>query len=205
MKTVSLLYKDADKSELSGVGELSEAIYNLNIDRMVLAACKNTQCAQYLLSVIERKPESKETAVYRSEILKDFLEYPKLLSALMQLFRSYDGLRAETEEMTGEIFRYGVPTTDAGMLDCAYEQLYVNAHFARNVIAYFSEIDGVFSEYEVSSQGLTAMKNFCVSVRESRCIDEIEKAAERFKSESVESYSFTVKCSLDKTMSAVKV
>ena len=204
MKTVSLLYKNAEARGFSDNGALSEAIYNLNIDRMVNAACKNTQCAQYLLSVIGRTGAGKETAIYRSEILKDFLKNPKLLTALMQVFRSYDTLKSETEEMTGEVFRYGVPSTDAGMLDCAYEQLYINAHFARNVIAYFSEIDEIFSEYEVCSEGLNEMKSFCVSVRESKCIDEIEKAAERFKNESVENYSFTVKCYLDKTMSAVK-
>lgn len=204
MKRISLLYNNADAEAALCESRLSEAIYNLNIDRAVYAACKNTQCAQYFLSVIEKMPSGTECAEYRSGILKDFLKYPKLLSALMQIFRGYDGLREETDEMTREIFRFGVPTTDSGMLDCVYEQLYVNAHFARSVIAYFSEIDRAFSGCEVESEGLNAMKEICASVRESKCIDEIEKAAERFKSESVDGYSFTVKCSLDKTLSAVK-
>lgn len=204
MKRISLLYNNADAEAAPCEGALSEAIYDLNIDRAVYAACKNTQCAKYFLSVMEKMPSDGRIAAYRSGILKDFLKYPKLLLSLMQIFRGYDGLRGETEEMTKEIFRYGVPATDSGMLDCVYEQLYINAHFARNVIAYFSEIDAAFSEYEVCSEGLTAMKELCRSVRESRCIDEIENAAERFKSESVEGYSFTVKCSLDKTMSAAK-
>ena len=204
MKKISLLYKDASERESHDALSLSEAIYNLNIDRMVSSACKNTQCADYLLSVIGRMPKDRETAVYRSEILKDFLKYPELLSSLMQIFKGYDGLRGETEEMISEVFRYGAPTTDAGMLDCVYEQLYINAHFARNVIAYFSEIDGVFSEYELSSEGLCAMKALCSLIRESRCIDEIESAAERFKSESAEGYSFSVKCTLDKTLAATK-
>ncbi len=204
VKTISLLYKDADKRARLGERVLSEAVYNLNIDRMVYAACKNTQNADYLLSVIEGAPVDKESAVYRSEILKDFLGSPKLLSSLVQIFKGYDGLRSETEEMMGEVFRYGVPSTDTGLLDCAYEQLYINAHFARNVIAYFSEIDSTFAAFTVNSEGLKAMKDFSVSVRESRCIDEIEKAAERFKSESVDSYSFTVKCALDNSLSAVE-
>ncbi len=204
MKKVSLLYRDSDTKENLPARELSEAIYNLNIDRMVESACKNKTCAQYFLSVLGRNAKSEKTAVYRREILKDFLKNPGLLSELMQVFRSYDNLQSETEEMTKEVFRYGMPANETGMLDCIYEQLYINAHFARNVIAYFSEIEGVFARYEVKSEGLTGMKNFCISVKESKCIDEIEKAAERFKSESVESYSFTVKCQLDKTMSASK-
>lgn len=204
MKKISLLYTDAGERDINEKSSLSEAIYNLNIDRMVSAACKNTQCAEYLLSVIGKMPMGKETAVYRSEILKDFLKYPELLSSLIQIFKGYDGLRSETEEMIGEVFRYGAPTTDTGMLDCVYEQLYINAHFARNVIAYFSELDSAFAPYDVSSEGLKAMKELCVSVRESRCIDEIEGAAERFKSESAEGYSFTVKCTLDDTLSAAK-
>lgn len=204
MKTISLLYKDSARRKTHGGRVLSEAVYNLNIDRMVYAACKNTQCADYLLSVIESAPVNKECAVYRSEILKDFLKNPRLLSSLVQIFKGYDGLRGETEEMMGEVFRYGVPSNDTGLLDCAYEQLYINAHFARNVIAYFSEIDSAFADFTVGSEGLNAMKSFCATVRESRCIDEIEKAAERFKSESADSYSFTVKCTLDKSLSAVE-
>ncbi len=204
MKTISLLYRDADKRAFSDKRENSEAVYNLNIDRMIYAACKNTQCADYLLSVIESAPMDKDSAVYRSEILMDFLKNRKLLSSFVQIFKGYDGLRSETEEMIKEVFRYGVPSTDTGLLDCAYEQLYINAHFARNVIAYFSEIDSAFSDFTVNSDGLSAMKDFCVSVRESRCIDEIEKAAELFKSESVDSYRFTVKCHLDKSLSATE-
>ena len=81
MKTISLLYKDSAKREKLGGRVLSDAVYNLNIDRMVYAACKNTQCADYLLSVIESAPIDKECAVYRSGILKDFLKNPKLLSS----------------------------------------------------------------------------------------------------------------------------
>ena len=202
MKTISLLYNDSSQTVLSMGRTLSEAVYNLNIDRMVYAACKSTQCADYLLSVIERAPLGKEVAVYRSGILKDFLKNPALLSSLVQIFKGYDGLAAETDEMIREVFRYGVPATESGLLDCAYEQLYINAHFARNVIAYFSEIDAAFSGFELSSEGLNAMKDFCAQVRESKCIDEIEKAAERFRSESVDSYAFTVKCSLDRALSS---
>lgn len=203
MKAISLLYKNAN--EKPPVSEsLSEVIYNLNIDRSVHYACKDSQCAEYFLSVISSPQSDTGVISYRSGILKDFLKYPKLLSELMQAFRSYDNLQNETEEMTNEIFRYGMPSSDSGLLDCTYEQLYINAHFARNVIAYFSEFQGIFEKYEVSSDGLCEMKSLCLSVKESNCIDEIERIAERFKNESVEGYSFTVSCELDSAMAVCK-
>lgn len=202
-KHISLLYTDGMSVGKSN-SSILDAVYNLNIDRMARHACDNKKLTDYFLSVLCAPAKSPETAIYRSEILRDFIENEELLAGLMQLFRSYDNLRAETEEMTKEIFRYGVPASEIGMLDCTYEELYINAHFARNVIAYFSEIYDLFSGHDVRSRGLEEMKSFCNSMKESKCIEEIEKAAERFRSESTEGYRFTVECSLDEAMEAYR-
>ncbi|MBR2473960.1 MAG: hypothetical protein IKB51_02900 [Clostridia bacterium] len=197
-KKISLLYKNGVAGEIEK--SIEQALYNLNIDRMTRAACDKTKQADYFLSVLCRRCVSEENALYRAAILKDFIKYPNLLASLSQLFRGYENLPDETEEVIKEIFRYGAPVSASGMLDYAYEELYVNAHYARNVIAYFSEIYELFSGYEVESEGLLQMKSFCVSMSESKCIDELEKAAERFRSESVTSYRFSVDATLDEAM-----
>lgn len=197
-KKISLLYKNGTAGAIEK--SIQQAIYNLNIDRMTEAACDKKRQTDYFLSVLCRECKGNENAVYRAEILRDFIKYPELLSSLFQLFKGYENLPEETEEIIKEIFRYGVPASASGMLDCAYEELYVNAHYARNVIAYFSEIYELFSGYDVKSEGLLAMKSFCVSMSESKCIDELEKAAERFRSENVTSYRFSVDARLDEAM-----
>ena len=195
---ISLLYKNGETAPEDI--NARRAVYNLNIDRMVYAACDKTRQADYFLSVLCRACDGKENALYRAEILKDFLRYPELLTSLLQLFRGYENLPEETEEVIKEIFRYGAPVSAGGMLDCSYEELYVNAHYARNVIAYFTEILDLLSGCEVQSEGLTAMKSFCISIKESKCITELEGAAERFRSENAASYRFSVNAVLDSAM-----
>lgn len=197
---ISLIYENKKPRPVNAA--VSRAIYDLNIDRMAENACSDKRSTDYFLSVISALPETASEAAYRSAILADFIKYPKLLSSLIQIFRSYDNLRSETDEMTKEIFRYGMPTSDSGMLDCTYEELYINAHFARNVIACFAEIGEAFAEFDPTSKGLIEMRDFCASMKESRCIEEVERAAERFRSESPEGYAFTVDCTLSESMCA---
>lgn len=199
-KKISLLYKNG----LAGAIEKSaeQAIYNLNIDRIVALACDNKRQREYFLSVLCRDSASAENARYRAETLRDLLKNPSLLTDLVQLFRGYDNLMAETDEVLKEIFRYGMPTSQGGMLDCTYEELYVNAHFARNVIAYFSEICELFESCEVTGEALSEMKSFCASMKESKCITELEKAAENFRSENLENYRFSIETHLDEAMRA---
>ncbi len=191
------------KDKPSPSASLREAIYNLNIDRMAEYTCQNRKQTDCFLSVLST-PASADEASYRAEILRDFLQFPELLKELIQIFRSFDNLRFETEEMTREIFRYGVPAGTGGMLDCTYEELYINSHFARNVIACFSELYELFSRFAVTSKGLTEMKDLCLSIKESKCVERVEEAACAFRSESVEGCKFTVKAVLDENMQAVR-
>ena len=112
-KKISLLYKNgiAGKTDKS----LETAVYNLNIDRTVELACENKRQRDYFLSVICRDGASAENALYRAETVRDLLANPTLLPDMVQLFRGYDNLMAETEEVLKEIFRYGLPTSSGGI------------------------------------------------------------------------------------------
>ena len=167
---------------------------------MAEGACKNKRATDYFLSVLARPAPSIDDIKYRAEILRDLIRFPGLLESLIQLFKSYDNLSFETEEMTKEIFRYGMPASVSGLMDCTYEELYINAHYARNVIAYFSEIYDLFEDCAVESEGLLAIKNFCVQCKQSKCISIVESSAELFRSENPESYRFAVNAELDDAM-----
>ncbi len=197
-KKISLLSENGALGDTSE--QMREAIYNLNIDRMAYASGENKKQVEYFLSVLCRTVPNKDDAEYRAEILRDFIAYPKLLASMLQTFRSYDTLPEETNEVLSEIFRYGMPATSAGMLDCAYEELYVNAHYARNVIAYFSEIHDIISGCDVKSVGLKKIKDFCREMSDSKCITELENAASKFKSENIESYKFAINVGFEEDM-----
>ena len=135
----SLLYNKTDKTPTTEQrGGIREAIYNLNIDRMIGSACKSSANTDYFLSVLAKPLTDVEAIAYRQAIVEDLLNMPDLLDGLTDAFKGYDNLKAETEEMTGGIFRYGSGSSADAMIDCAYERAYISAHFMRTVIAYIS-------------------------------------------------------------------
>ena len=196
----SLLFSNGERKISDAVGSIREAIYDLNIDRSVNAACRNSGAAEYFLSVLATPLSAPEDVSYRQAVLRDLIAAPKLLDGLRATFKGYDNLRSETEELAGGIFRYGASQSSAAMLDCAYERLYVSAHFARNVIAYIAETASVLSAFSPGSEGLSAVSRFCSEVSEDPLILEAERAAEQFKNETPENYRFSVKVTYDELM-----
>ncbi|MBQ9116706.1 MAG: hypothetical protein IJY04_06750, partial [Clostridia bacterium] len=198
----SLLYYDDSKKSAAAEISLSirEAIYNLNIDRVVSSACSNTVNAEYFLSVISTPLTRVSDIDYRREILSDLLTSPTLLDGLITVFKGYDNLRSETEEMTGGIFRYGSSQSAAAMIDCAYERAYISAHFARNVFAYIDELDALMSQYSPASEGLRRIKAFCAEVSGDPLIREAEQSAELFRNETAENYRFRLSLAHDELL-----
>lgn len=194
----SLLYRDAENvSSSADIDSVRLAIYDLNIDRSVRAFCKNASEAERFLSVLSEPLTCVNDINYRVGILRDLLLFPKLLEGLSSVLKGYDSLRSETEEMAGKIFRYGSADSAAATLDCAYERVYIYAHFFRNVAAYISELDALLSEYDVKSEGLNAIKSFCNEVANDPSIAEAEACAEKFRNETAEGYRFTLSISSD--------
>jgi len=190
----SLLYVngqiESENAEFSA--SIRDAIYNLNIDRMVNAACRSITDAEYFLSVLTKPLTNERSVIYRREVLQDFIESPKALDGLISVFKGYDVLRAESEEMSGGIFRYGAGHSADAMIECAYERAYINAHFMRNVVAYIHGVSTVLEEMTPSSEGLIRLKAFCSRVSEDKAIAETERTAELFQNETAENYRFRV-------------
>lgn len=190
----SLLYEggvaDTGNAEISR--GIRDAIYNLNIDRMVNSACTSATDSEYFLSVLTVPMTDTARIDYRRAVLKDLVEHPAVLEGLASVFKGYDNLRAETEEMAGGIFKYGTGHSSAAMVDYAYERAYVSAHFMRNVIAYINGVHSVLHGFEPKSAGLCGLKEFCARITEDGAISEAERTAEMFQNETVENYRFRI-------------
>ena len=190
----SLLYANSEVE--SGSAEYSQgirdAIYNLNIDRMVDSACSSVSNAEYFLSVLTKPLTDVGEINYRREILQDLIEAPAVLDGLISVFKGYDSLREESEEMAKGIFKYGAGRSADAMIDYAYERAYVSAHFMRNVVAYINGIDTVLSELDPISEGLRRLKEFCSRVTADGLIADAERSAELFQNETAENYRFRV-------------
>jgi len=195
----SLLY--ANGKEAVSAREISnaarEAIYNLNIDRMITAACDSTADAEYFLSVLSHPLTDIPNINFRIEVMRDVLRDPSIIDTLSAVFKGYDSLREETEEMAGGIFRYGSSGSAAAMIECGYERAYISAHFMRNVIAYINELDRALDKFTPESDGIMRIKEFCAQVSADPLIKEAEKTAELFRNESAENYRFRISLAYD--------
>ena len=171
---------------------IRDAIYNLNIDRMVNSACASASNAEYFLSVLATPLTDVGDINYRREILQDVIEAPAVLDGLISVFKGYDTLREEAEEMAKGIFRYGSGHSTDAMIDYAYERAYISAHFMRNVVAYINGINTVLSDFSPSSEGLRRLKEFCSCVTKDQLIADAESTAELFQNETAENYRFRI-------------
>lgn len=190
----SLLYANAaeggNSSEYSQ--GIRDAIYNLNIDRMVNAACASVSNAEYFLAVLSKPLTDVEDVSYRREVLQDVIGFPSVLDGLISVFKGYDSLREESEEMAKGIFRYGAGRSVDAMIDCSYERAYISAHFMRNVVAYINGINTVLSEFSPESEGFRRLKEFCGRVTGDTLIADAERTAELFQNETAENYRFRI-------------
>ena len=121
--------------------------------------------------------KTAEEIRYRQQILMDFVAMPKLLEELRDIFKNYDTLQTDWREMRAGIYTYGVPQTSGGILDATYESLKITAAFARKTVSYFRSIYETVGRYEVQSEGLMGIREYCRAMMENRSLDEISRIA----------------------------
>ena len=90
----SLLYKNyteqTDNLEDPLIEEMSNALYDLSVDKAVKIFCPNKEGFVYFMDVLKRPLKSVGDIKYRQDILMDFIAMPKLLEDLKLIFKSYD-------------------------------------------------------------------------------------------------------------------
>ncbi|NLL38297.1 MAG: hypothetical protein GX254_01735 [Clostridiales bacterium] len=197
----SLLYKNyteqTDNLEDPLIEEMSNALYDLSVDKAVKIFCPNKEGFVYFMDVLKRPLKSVGDIKYRQDILMDFIAMPKLLEDLKLIFKSYDSLQSDWHEMRSSIYTYGVPNTVRGILDSTYESLKVTASFARNTVSYFRSIHDTIEKYDVKSEGLKGIKSFCAEMTENESLDEISRISSYFVRDSIDAYEFKVRTETD--------
>ena len=200
----SLLYRQYDDearlAENPLAEDMSNAIYDLSIDKAVNAFCRNKESFQYFMEALKAPLTDVEDIKYRQDILLDFIAMPKLLEELRLIFKSYDSLQSDWHEMRSSIYVYGVPNTTRGILDATYESLKVTAGFARSTVSYFRSIHDTIEKYEVKSEGLRGIQSFCAEMTENASLDEIGQISACFQRDTVDAYAFKIRAETDDTL-----
>ena len=203
----SLLYKHYEETREFTVDPLrevmEETLYDLSVDKAVMSLCASGETGAYTLEVLKRPLKTAEEIEYRQAVLTDFTGSPKLLEELQDIFKNYDTLQSDWREMQAGIYTYGVPQTSGGILDATYEALKLTASFARKTVSYFRSVYDTVGRYEVCSEGLTGIREYCREMMENRSLDEIAEIAAIFQRDTVAAYRFKVRTETDDTLRVV--
>ncbi len=188
----SLLYKNYVETFPEGdeplLEHMSDTLYDLSIDRAVDEFARDAESAAYMMEVLKNPLRTVGEIKYRQDVLLDFIEMPKLLDELRNVFANYDTLQSEWRELRSGIYVYGVPNTSGGILDATYESLKITAAFARKTVSYFRSIYDAVDKYAVRSEGLLGIKKFCAEMTANASLDEIGGIASLFMRDTVAAY-----------------
>ena len=179
---------------------MEETVYDLSVDKAVLELCSGGEEGRYTLEVLKNPLKTVEEIEYRQAVLLDFVGNPHLLEELQEIFKNYDTLQSDWREMQTGIYTYGVPQTSGGILDATYEALKLTAAFARKTVSYFRSVYETVGKYEVTSQGLRGIREYCREMMENRSLDEIGSISALFERETVAQYRFKVRTETDDTL-----
>ncbi len=182
---------------------MEETVYDLSVDKAVLELCSGGDAGRYTLEVLKRPLKTVAEIEYRQAVLLDFVANPHLLEELQEIFKNYDTLQSDWREMQAGIYTYGVPQTSGGILDATYEALRLTAAFARKTVSYFRSVYETVGKYEVSSQGLRGIREYCREMMEIRSLDEIGSISAVFERETGDQYRFKVRTETDDTLRIV--
>ncbi len=203
----SLLYKHYEETrEFSDDplrGAMAETVYDLSVDKAVRELCASGETGAYTLEVLKSPLKTAEEVEYRQAVLMDFVSSPKLLEELQDIFKNYDTLQSDWREMQAGIYTYGVPQTSGGILDATYEALRITAAFAKKTVSYFRSVYETVGRYEVASEGLRGIREYCREMMENRSLDEIGEISSIFGRDTVTGYRFKVRTETDDTLRIV--
>ncbi len=200
----SLLYKNYEETREFSADPMREAmeetIYDLSADKAVMELCASGESGAYTLEVLKSPLKTADEIEYRQNVLADFVGNPRLLEELQDIFKNYDTLQSDWREMQAGIYTYGVPQTSGGILDATYEALKLTASFAKKTVSYFRTVYETVGRYEVKSQGLAGIREYCREMMENRSLDEIAEISSLFRRDTVDAYRFKVRTETDDTL-----
>jgi hypothetical protein len=197
----SLLYKDAERSAEAGEKEIlpvsEKTLYDLSIDRTVKELSRDRVGCEYVLRVLREPLMNAEDIRYRQDILLDLIRLPGLFDELKDIFKNYDTMLSDWSEMSMGVYSYGLPMTDKGVLDAAYDNLRITAAFLRRTAGCFDAVYDAVEKYDVRSDGLSGIKAFCRRMADSRALETVSDICSLFQRENYSSYRFEIAADTD--------
>ncbi len=178
-----------------------QIIYDISADRAIKEIVDDKRRADYFLSVIEKPLTKKENILFRQEIYSDLKSIDGLLPDLKTLFLRYDKIKSDWQEMKlGAVNNKGSEINSEALLEHTFASLKVTAIFPSTIASFFGTIGETLGKYPIKSEGLTAIRDWCISMTENEALDELVKISQRFRYKDPEDFDFTVAFTLDRAL-----
>lgn len=176
-------------------------IYDLSIDRAVHAAVRDTKRADYFLTVLSEPETSVENIKYRQQIYSDLAANPGLFGELQLVFTRYDKIRSDWHELRlGALPTSGASVNPESLLEHTFASLKVTAMFPGTIASYYGSLLDVLTRYDIRSEGLCSMRNYCSEMTKNRSLRELVDTAQLFRYKQPEDFDFGISAVLDETL-----
>lgn len=196
----SLLSKIPEDINYEALDDMSGAIYDLSLDQAVREFCNAKKQADYFIDVLKSPLHNVENVRYRQSILKDLLQNPQLLADLNRLFKRYDTIQDDWKEMRANVYSFGVNVSRRALLEFTFSQLQVTAKFAKMIIGYFYSLNELFEPYQLTSEGLCGIRQYCADMIANDAFQEIVDISSHFLHYTPEHYEFSVTATVDDSL-----
>lgn len=193
----SILYK-GEKGKAN-----PDLIYDLSIDRAVSNFSDDQRKNEYFCHILSAPLSSVEEIEYRREILKDLVAAQGLFEELRTQFNRYDRIKADWLELKSN---NGICNADRGseaMLEYIYSSLKVTALFPKMIHSFFTSISDTLSASQISSQGLTELRDRTRELSTSDIVKRIVDISGNFMYNNYDDYDFELVCRLGDSMEVV--
>jgi len=195
----SLLYKNIP-SDVYENSNPFDVIYDLSIDRTVSMMTNDMRRVDFFLSVLRRPLTDVSDVIYRQQLFSDFIASRELFDALKLIFTRYDKIKSDWVELRSGIFPAGAGANSEALLEYTFSSLKVTSIFPRTIISFYESICETLDKYDIKSEALISIRDYCRSMTSNNSLNEIADIASLFQYHAPEDFDFAVLCEFDETL-----
>lgn len=187
-KRISVLYPGSEIVEYKTLSETT--LHDLGLDTIIQYVSQNESERRLIQDVISKMTDDPNVAEYRSEVFEDILKLPEMRNRMMELLK---GVRFIKE--------YG-----------SFKQSYSNRagiwdllHRLEEVSDYIKSIEAIhecLSAADISSKGLTNLREYIDEIYREACFKEMKKDIEALKADTSNLRSVTLGINLNERFEA---
>lgn len=201
--SLSILYRnESDAPELGEKAFDRQMLYDLSIDRAMMTVCMDVVKREKFLGILSRPLTSAESVVYRQQVLDEFITHPALFDEIRNFFEKYRSIKTRWDEERSKSFtikRLNNSDKNAEVYTNSVA-LQVTARYTKIILSYIRTLYDLMSNYELKSEGLLRIRNYCMNIVRSDAYFGLEKLADQCESEMIESPYYDVSIEFDSDM-----